>query len=105
MAENRGCLWGLVLDLWSDFAGTFWVGSISVICFICSLVMIPVGAGIVNEGNSANPESDFQALGSVCTVTGVNHCWETSGRKTNTRTDRCTDKCMFRRNSDPRPPD
>ena len=95
----------MVMDLWSDFSGTFWIGMCSLGCFLIGVVLIPIGAGKVNEGNSANPATDFQALGSVCTVIGVNHCWETGGRERDTRYDRCTDKCMLRQNSDPRPPD
>ena len=80
------------------------------ILFLISVILIPLGAINLEEANSANPDEDFQALGSVCAVTGVNHCWETGERREKhngreTTVQFCTDKCKLRHSSDPRPPD
>ena len=70
------------------------------VLFLISVILMPLGAIALKEANSANPEEDFRALGSVCNVTGVQHCWET-GRRTERHNgrdrdvDTCTDKYEY----------
>ena len=72
-------------------------GFLCCILFVISMILIPIGAGNKDKARAANPDADFQALGSVCNVTGVRHCWETGTTKaTNDRNvDTCIDKCTL----------
>ena len=90
---NRQC------SLSSAFAGA----GCCVCLFLFGIVLLPLGAVQLNEATSANATEDFQALGIVCNITGVQHCWNTGSRTESdaglyggdTTYDTCTDTYSY----------